>query len=227
MTAIGTEEYPEDEWLMLSGIEHFAFCKRRWALVHIEQQWDENYLTTSGTLEHERAHDYGESESRGDLLILRDLKIFSRKLGISGACDVVEFHQNDNGIELRKRKGRWIPYPIEYKHGKADINEGYAMQLCAEAMCLEEMLSCNIPKGALYYRQIHRRHEIEFDQQLRNKVASATREMHDYYSKGHTPMVKRRKNCKSCSLHELCPPQLMKKSAKQYIKDAIEQGKPS
>ena len=94
-------EYPEEDWLALSGLQHFAFCRRQWALIHIEQQWQENYLTTAGHLEHERAHDYEQSESRGDTLIMRDLRVFSRHLGITGACDVVEFHQSDDGVPLR------------------------------------------------------------------------------------------------------------------------------
>lgn len=110
-------EYPEEDWLALSGLQHFAFCRRQWALIHIEQQWQENYLTTAGHLEHERAHDYEQSESRGDTLIMRDLRVFSRHLGITGACDVVEFHQSDDGVPLRGRNGLWSAYPIEYKHG--------------------------------------------------------------------------------------------------------------
>ena len=96
----GLDGYPEDSWLALSGIQHFAFCPRQWALIHVEQQWVENYLTTAGLLEHKRVHDYQASEKRGDLLILRDLRVFSRDLGISGDCDVVEFHADDNGVSL-------------------------------------------------------------------------------------------------------------------------------
>lgn len=137
-------EYPEDDWLALSGLQHFSFCRRQWALIHIEQQWQENYLTTAGHLEHERAHDYEQSESRGDTLIMRDLRVFSRHLGITGACDVVEFHQSDDGVPLRGRNGLWSAYPIEYKHGQSKTVDADRLQLCAEAMCLEEMLSCEI-----------------------------------------------------------------------------------
>ena len=110
-------EYLEDEWLALSGLQHFAFCRRQWALIHVEQQWRDNYLTTAGSLEHDRAHDYGASEARGDMLIMRDLRVFSRRLGITGACDVVEFRQSDAGVPLHGRAGTWSPYPVEYKHG--------------------------------------------------------------------------------------------------------------
>lgn len=104
-------DYPEDDWLALSGLQHFAFCRRQWALIHIEQQWEDNYLTTAGSLEHDRAHDYSESETRGSLLIMRDLRVFSRRLGITGACDVVEFRQSEAGVPLHGRSGTWLPYP--------------------------------------------------------------------------------------------------------------------
>ena len=146
-------EYPEEDWLALSGLQHFSFCRRQWALIHIEQQWQENYLTTAGHLEHERAHDYEQSESRGDTLIMRDLRVFSRHLGITGACDVVEFHQSDDGVPLRGRNGLWSAYPIEYKHGQSKTVDADRLQLCAEAMCLEEMLSCEIVEGALFYQR--------------------------------------------------------------------------
>lgn len=94
----GPDGYSEEDWLALSGIQHFSFCKRQWALIHVEQLWSENYLTTAGHLEHERAHDYASSESRGDVLIMRDLRVYSRTLGITGACDVVEFHKSDDGV---------------------------------------------------------------------------------------------------------------------------------
>lgn len=106
----GPEGYPEEDWLALSGIQHFSFCKRQWALIHIEQLWSENYLTTAGHLEHERAHDYAASESRGDTLIMRDLRVYSRALGITGACDVVEFHKSNDGVPLHGRDGLWLPY---------------------------------------------------------------------------------------------------------------------
>lgn len=122
-------DYPEDDWLALSGLQHFAFCRRQWALIHIEQQWEDNYLTTAGSLEHDRAHDYSESETRGSLLIMRDLRVFSRRLGITGACDVVEFRQSDAGVPLHGRSGTWLPYPVEYKHGAPKQTDADRLQL--------------------------------------------------------------------------------------------------
>lgn len=167
-------DYPEDDWLALSGLQHFAFCRRQWALIHIEQQWEDNYLTTAGSLEHDRAHDYSESETRGSLLIMRDLRVFSRRLGITGACDVVEFRQSEAGVPLHGRSGTWLPYPVEYKHGAPKQTDADRLQLCAEAMCLEEMLACAIPEGALFYQQTRHRERVSFDESLRNRIVTMT-----------------------------------------------------
>ena len=133
-------EYREEDYLQLSGIEHFLFCRRQWALIHIEKQWSENELTTDGDIFHKRVHDRDQTEMRGDVLTIRGMSIKSGKIGISGSCDAVEFLRDDNGIELSGRTGRWQVCPIEYKRGRFDISEADSAQLCAEAMCLEEML---------------------------------------------------------------------------------------
>lgn len=220
----GPEGYPEEDWLALSGIQHFSFCKRQWALIHIEQLWSENYLTTAGHLEHERAHDYAASESRGDTLIMRDLRVYSRALGITGACDVVEFHKSNDGVPLHGRDGLWLPYPIEYKHGKSKTIDADRLQLCAEAMCLEEMLACDIPEGALFYRQTKRRERVKLDEDLRNMVEADFLQMHDLFSRGWTPKVKQTRSCSSCSLRDLCLPELRKvKSAKAYIEERLKE----
>lgn len=215
-------EYDEDDWLPLSGIQHFAFCKRQWALIHIEQQWNDNFLTTSGSLEHERAHDYQKSESRGNTLIMRDLRVFSRRLGLTGACDVVEFRRQDDGVPIHGRTGLWVPYPVEYKHGSPKTNNADCLQLCAQAMCLEEMLACEIPSGALFYQQIRRREVIVFSEELRNSVITMSKQMHDFYDKGHTPKAKPSKACQACSLRDVCLPLLLHHlSAKEYIRNTI------
>lgn len=217
-------EYLEDDWLALSGLQHFAFCRRQWALIHIEQQWQDNYLTTAGSLEHDRAHDYSESEARGDLLIMRDLRVFSRRLGITGACDVVEFRRSDSGIPLHGRTGNWVPYPVEYKHGRPKQHDADRIQLCAEAMCLEEMLVCSIPEGAMFYQQIKRRERVDLDESLRDQVVAMTREMHDLFKRGHTPKVRRSKSCRACSLSDVCLPKLGKtRSATQFIEEFMQE----
>lgn len=134
--------YAEDEYLALSGIQHYAFCPRQWALIHLEQQWSENVLTMQGNLMHERAHDEFSREKRGNMLIVRGLGVHSRNLGLSGKCDVVEFRRSSEGVPLAGEEGLWLPIPVEYKHGKAKRHEADRLQLCAQAMCLEEMLVC-------------------------------------------------------------------------------------
>ena len=108
--------YNEDDYLMLSGIQHFCFCRRQWGLIHIEQQWAENLRTTEGLLMHKKAHDDSKSEKRGDLIIMRGLRVKSSKLNVTGICDVVEFRKDNGGIPLNRYEGRWQPYPVEYKN---------------------------------------------------------------------------------------------------------------
>ncbi len=107
--------YKEDDFLQLSGLQHFAFCRRQWALIHIENQWQENLRTVEGDLFHERAHDEQQRERRGDTLILRGLSVFSASLGLSGKCDVTEFHRDPRGVSLQGEEGLWLPFPVEYK----------------------------------------------------------------------------------------------------------------
>lgn len=149
--------YQEEDYLQLSGLQHFRFCRRQWALIHIENQWAENFRTVDGSLMHEKAHENGSSESRGDLLIVRGLAVHSSSLGVSGQCDVVEFRRNPDGILLQNREGLWQPFPVEYKRGKPKENNADSLQLCGQAMCLEEMLCCAIPEGALFYGETRRR----------------------------------------------------------------------
>ena len=155
-------DFNDEDFLQLSGLQHFKFCRRQWALIHIENQWAENYRTTDGAILHENAHNGAFSENRGDLLVTRDMRIFSRSLGVSGACDVLEFHRGETGIPLKGREGLWQPYPVEYKRGKPKEGTEDALQLCGQAMCLEEMLCCEIPRGALYYGEPRRRTEVDF-----------------------------------------------------------------
>ena len=146
-------EYAEDNYLMLSGIQHFKFCRRQWALIHIEQQWAENVHTVVGELMHKKAHDPYLVEKRKDLLVVRSLPIASRIMGVSGECDVVEFQRCDNGIKLHGHRGTFLVYPIEYKKGKPKITEEDKLQLAAQVLCLEEMFSTEICEGALFYIQ--------------------------------------------------------------------------
>lgn len=109
--------YKENDYLQLSGLQHFKFCRRQWALIHLENQWAENSRTVGGEILHERAHDAAQREKRGDLLITRDMRIFSPTLGVSGACDVVEFRKAKTGVPIPGEEGLYQPFPVEYKHG--------------------------------------------------------------------------------------------------------------
>ncbi len=215
--------YNEDEWLMLSGIQHFRFCRRRWGLIHIEQIWEENLLTTEGKLIHEKVHDPSQNETRGDLRIVRGLNIHSEELGISGQCDVVEFRKDKNGIPLNDRPGLWIPYPVEYKRGTINHTDADQLQLCAQALCLEEMLNCSVVKGYLYYNEIRKREEVSFTAEMRETVISITKEMHSYFQKGMTPKSGKKPPCRSCSLLSKCLPDLEKKNASRYIDRRINE----
>lgn len=216
--------WPEEDWLQLSGLQHFAFCRRQWALIHIENQWAENYRTVDGQLMHERVHDQEFRESRGDRLTVRGLAIHSAELGISGQCDAVEFFKDPAGVPLRGREGLWLPYPVEYKRGTPKEHGADELQLCAQAMCLEEMLCCSVPEGALYYGEPRRRTAIRFTSELRGQVQDSLAEMHELYQRRYTPKVKPSKACNACSLKDLCLPKLMsRKDVSDYLAAAMEE----
>ena len=209
---------------MLSGLQHFVFCRRQWALIHVEQVWAENLRTVEGSLLHQKAHDSLDRESRGDLFILRGVSIQSRELGVAGQCDVLEFHRCSDGITLKNKEGLWQPYPVEYKRGVPKENDADRLQLCAQAMCLEEMLSCDIANGALFYGEIRRREEVVFTHALRQKVRGCLEEMHDYFQRGYTPRVKPFKGCSACSLSELCVPKMLRqKRVEDYVNEALSE----
>lgn len=215
--------FKEEDYLQLSGLQHFSFCRRQWALIHIEQQWAENLRTVDGSILHEKAHDGAAREKRGDLLITRNMSVHSSELGISGSCDVVEFLRSPEGISLRGQEGLWQPYPVEYKRGSPKTTDADRLQLCAQAMCLEEMLCCDIPEAALFYGEIRRREVIDLDESLRGRVRRHLEEMHELYRRSHTPKAKPGKGCNACSLKELCLPKLVKRrSAQEYLFRSME-----
>lgn len=214
--------YSEEDYLMLSGIQHFAFCRRQWAIIHIEQQWADNYQTTAGELMHRKAHDESSFEKRGDLLIIRGMRISSHELGFSGQCDVVEFHRDESGVELFGYNGKWRPTPVEYKRGIPKENNADELQLCAQAICLEEMFQTKLRDGYLYYGENRRRSHVEFTDALREEVRETALEMHNLFRKGYTPNVKVTKKCKACSLENICVPKLQKAMCvRDYIRQEI------
>jgi CRISPR-associated exonuclease Cas4 len=191
-------------------LQHFLFCRRQWALIHIENIWADNVLTVSGQIMHERTHDESLSEKRGDVIITRGMNIFSRTLGVTGKCDVLEFHRSKDGVTINGWEGLWLPYPVEYKLGTPKPDNCDEAQLCAQAMCLEDMLCCEIEVGALFYGRTRRRTTVYFTPELRAVVEEALAEMHQLYNRGYTPKVKPSKACNACSLKDICLPVLLK-----------------
>lgn len=213
-----------DDYLLMSGIQHFCFCRRQWALIHLEQQWSENLRTAEGRLEHTRCHDTAQTERRGDLLITRGMKVVSHRLRLSGDCDVVEFRADPEGIPLQHTEGRWRPMPVEYKHGRAKENDADRLQLCAQAMALEEMLACDIPQAALFYEETRRRELVLLTDALRQKTQAMADEMNQYFARGYTPKVKPGTFCNACSLKELCLPALYKRAdPRAYLKAYLDE----
>ena len=216
-------EYNEDDYLMISGIQHFKFCRRQWALIHIEQQWADNVHTVIGELMHKRVHDPYLREKRKDIVIARALPVSSRAMGVSGECDVVEFHRCDDGIRLHGHRGLFSVYPIEYKKGRSKLTEEDKLQLAAQAMCLEEMFSTEVPEGAIFYGESRRREIVDITSDLRTEVEKMFEEMHQYYNRHYTPKVKYSKSCNACSLKDICLPKLGKAiSVKRYLDHILE-----
>lgn len=217
-------EYQPDELLPLSGIQHFVFCRRQWALIHVERQWQENALTAEGKIMHQRVDDPFFTETRKGIITARSVPIASYRLGLTGVCDVVEFTESPEGVKLPGREGLYLPAPVEYKRGKEKHDHSDEAQLCAQAICLEEMLSVTIPRGYLYYGETRHRVEVELTAELRSLVRDMSEEMHAYFQRGYTPRVKPSKACRSCSLADTCLPVLQEKvvAASKYIQQQIE-----
>ena len=216
-------EYTADELLPLSGLQHFLFCRRQWALIHVERQWQENALTAEGRIMHQRADDPFFTEVRKGVILTRSVPIASYRLGLSGVCDVVEFTQANEGVQLKGQEGFYLPAPVEYKRGKPKREPSDEAQLCAQALCLEEMLSVAIPQGYLYYGQTHHREAVLLTPELRQLVHDMAGEMHAYFGRGYTPRVKPFKGCRSCSLADVCLPVLQEKvaPASKYIEQQL------
>ncbi len=215
--------YDEEDLLPLSGLQHMAFCQRRWALVQIEKLWAENRFTAEGNQLHERAHS-GEVESRPGVPIRRTLPIHSFRLGLSGQVDVVEFvpmqGQSGGGMSLDGHKGSWKVYPIEYKRSRGGGVAGpYAVQLCGQAMCLEEMLGVQIAEGAIFDGTTKRRKAVQFSIGLRRTVERLATRMHELLARSKTPEPVLMSACVKCSLHELCQPELLTRprSVSSYV----------
>ena len=214
--------YSEDDLLPLSGLQHFIFCKRQTALIHIEQAWSENVLTAEGKILHDKVHE-GGSESRGEVRYEYALPLRSLKLGLIAKADVVEFHRVNSATKGEPAK--WRPFPVEYKHGKPKKDNSDIVQLCAQAMCLEEMLQVEITEGAIFYGKIRRRQDVNFDEELRSITEDISKQYHDLVKSGKTPKAIYSKKCDNCSMYELCLPKTMgsTKKIKNYLKEAVHE----
>jgi len=214
LQAGATGLYVEDDLVMISALQHLLFCPRQCALIHLEQQWAENRLTAEGRILHERVHTAGK-ESRRRLRVEYDVPIRSLRLGVTGRADIVEFHLQEDGS--------WLPLPVEYKRGRPKKDDTDRVQLCAQALCLEEMLGCRIPEGALYYGQAKRRSPVIFDQALRDAVAAAAQGVHNLLAAGRTPPPQYGPRCESCSFLTLCLPKVAtRKKVASYLRKMVD-----
>lgn len=212
--------YTEDDLLPISGLQHLIFCERQCALIHIEQAWAENRFTAEGRIMHERVHN-ADRESRGDIRVEYGMPLRSLRLGLVGQADVVEFHRK----KQKDGKELWLPFPVEYKRGRPKKDNSDRVQLCAQAMCLEEMLKTSIPGGALFYGKTRRRQDVVFDPLLREETEHAARRFHELVRRGETPKAVYQKRCEKCSMVDLCLPKTTCKSRSidQYLIEAMRE----
>jgi CRISPR-associated exonuclease Cas4 len=203
--------YSEDEFIQLSALQHFIFCERQCALIHIEQAWSENRLTAEGRIMHEHVH--GEhAECRANVRIVRGMLLHSFELGLSGKADVVEFHKTEGDKT-------WTPFPVEYKRGKPKADDSDKVQLCAQALCLEEMMGAKITGGAVFYGRTRRRLDVAFDNDLRRKTEETAKQLHGFIEAGKTPLPDYTPKCKSCSFFDECLPKTIGRriSVQEYL----------
>ena len=201
--------YPEADLISLSALQHYLVCPRQCALIHLEGLWAENRLTAEGRVLHNRV-DQGQTETRGDIKIVTGLKLRSLSLGLSGQADVVEFHRDG---------GHWRPFPVDYKRGRPKKSEADAVQLCAQALCLEEMLGLEVQAGALFYGQTRRRWPVVFDKELKNLTRTTAEAVHNLFASGRTPppIQALGRPCRSCSLVKECLPDKLGQSVEGYL----------
>jgi CRISPR-associated exonuclease Cas4 len=225
--------YTDDELLALSGIQHFAFCERQWALIHLERQWAENLSTTEGHILHEKVHDPNHTDSRDSVVFVRALSVVSYRLGLQGVVDLIEFHPIPpgckSGMALSRYEGLYHPIPVEYKRGKEKPDDRDTVQLCAQALCLEEMYGVTIEQGFIFYGQTRRRIKVLFDQQLRSRVAELSEKMHGLFRAGVTPPARKGVKCNLCSMVDLCLPKITqkRKPVEKYLQEQLTAAKNS
>ena len=224
--------FADADLIPLSALQHLLFCQRQCALIHLEQLWAENSLTLQGQHMHKKAHEaHTEQRGQGDVRISRGISLCSYRHGLIGKADVVEFHKladgddsrHQTGAQLTDKPGRWRPLPIEYKRGKPKRDDSDRVQLCAQALCLEEMLDVDVPVGAIFYGKTRRRLDVPFDEQMRSITLTTIDRLHQLFASGRTPVAKREPKCDRCSLLALCMPDAAGRvrSVKAYVERNI------
>lgn len=218
--------FTEDDLLPISALQHLVFCERQCALIHLERLWADSPLTVEGSDMHARVHDEDASEVRGDVRIARGIALRSFRLGLVGQADVVEFHRAKAGagVSLPNASGAWLPFPVEYKRGRPKRDLADRVQLCAQALCLEEMFGTRLQAGALFYGTSRRRLPVAFDEALRKFTQESTQRLHVLLAQRVTPRARREPKCKRCSLIGLCMPDAMsaRRSVTRYLASAAE-----
>lgn len=216
--------FSEDELLPISGLQHLAFCERQWALIHVEQQWRENQRTAEGRIIHERVHDPSYKPHKPGWKVVRSMQLQSRRLGLIGEADVVEFCIKKASQEAGDVGELSSPRPVEYKRGKSKKGDYDRIQLCAQAMCLEEMMHCHIDEGDLYYAETRRREVVRLDDELRSAVTRLSEKMHRLYREGITPRPDTKLSvCRTCSMANICLPKLRSQaSGASYWREVLE-----
>jgi len=226
----------EDELLPISALQHLMFCERQCALIHIEQLWRENPLTLEGSRMHARVDEGGpRRESRGDVVIVRGLPLRSFRLGLAGRADVVEFRRYGGVADavsegplpragpVPELAGLWTPFPVDYKRGRPKRDLSDAVQLCAQGLCLEEMLGISVPGAALFYGRLKHRHDVRLDHDLRAATEAAAARLRQLLGGGATPRAVREPKCRRCSLLPVCKPEAMSsgRSARRYVRKTL------
>ncbi len=206
--------FTEDEFIQLSALQHYVFCPRQCALIHVDDVWNDNVFTVKGNILHEKV-DTDTYETRGALKTVRALKIHSFRLGLAGKCDVVEFRKAGDEIEI---------LPVEFKAGQPKQNISDEVQLCAQALCLEEMLTTTVKKGVFFYGRIRRRVQVDISLQLRQQTEEIIAAVHDIVERKYVPQAKYETKCKSCSLESICQPKAMnEKKLRTYVNELYQQ----
>jgi CRISPR-associated exonuclease Cas4 len=217
----GAGLFAEEELLPISALQHVVFCERQFALIHLERAWAENVLTVDGRRLHQRVEE-GGSESRTDVRLARGVSLRSLRVGLVGKADVVEFVRDDaQGAKIPGLGGRWRPQPVEYKRGGPKEHRADEVQVCAQGLCLEEMLGVAVPLGSLFYGRTRRRLEVHLDEALRQLVKETASRARAILAGGATPAVARAPKCDACSLLEVCRPEILRRSARGYLDRAL------